>query len=229
MERRSFLGALTAASLGVVLEGSFTECAPAQNTAQGVASAGQATKIGDFPRNSTIMLVHAAWADGYCWSNIVLPLERRGLKVICAPIPLTSLTSDATALSVALERTSGPGGTRLFGRRNRRGEGRAGQVASLRRGAGAGRGRDGCEGLLSRHTESGSTQDGSRFPRPCMDARRRVPPGARTEGVARSGKDRGILATPDFSSLHSRAGTDATLEIKAVVVLGRRRRPHDQS
>jgi len=58
--------------------------------------------------NSTIVLVHAAWADGYCWSNIVLPLERRGLKVICAPIPLTSLTNDTTALSSALERTTGP-------------------------------------------------------------------------------------------------------------------------
>jgi pimeloyl-ACP methyl ester carboxylesterase len=53
-------------------------------------------------------LVHAAWADGSCWSNIVLPLEQRGLKVICAPIPLTSLTNDAAALSRALERTSGP-------------------------------------------------------------------------------------------------------------------------
>jgi pimeloyl-ACP methyl ester carboxylesterase len=37
-----------------------------------------------------------------------VPLERRGLKVICAPIPLTSLTNDATALSWALERTGGP-------------------------------------------------------------------------------------------------------------------------
>ena len=64
--------------------------------------------MGEFPENSTIVLVHAAWADGYCWSNIVPPLERRGLEVICAPIPLTSLTSDATALSWALERTSGP-------------------------------------------------------------------------------------------------------------------------
>ena len=109
MERRSFLAALTATSLGVVLKGSFTECAPAQNTAQSVASVpGQATKMGEFPQNSTIVLVHAAWADGYCWSNIVLPLERRGLEVICAPIPLTSLTSDANAVTGALERTSGP-------------------------------------------------------------------------------------------------------------------------
>jgi pimeloyl-ACP methyl ester carboxylesterase len=109
MERRSFLGALTTASLGVVFDGSFTESARAQNTAPGVASLpGRAAKIGEFPQNSTIVLVHAAWADGYRWSNIVLPLERRGLKVICAPIPLTSLTNDATALSWALERTSGP-------------------------------------------------------------------------------------------------------------------------
>jgi pimeloyl-ACP methyl ester carboxylesterase len=100
MERRSFLGALTAASL-VALESSFVGSARAQNTTQ-------AAKTSEFPQNSTIMLVHAAWADGYCWSNIVLPLERRGLKVMCAPIPLTSLTNDATALSWALERISGP-------------------------------------------------------------------------------------------------------------------------
>src|SRR5208282_434960 len=109
MERRSFLGALTAASLGVALKGSFTEFGRAQTTGQVVASLpGQVAKMGEFPQNSTIILVHGAWADGYCWSNIVLPLERRGLKVMCAPIPLTSLTNDATALSWALERTSGP-------------------------------------------------------------------------------------------------------------------------
>ena len=36
------------------------------------------------------------------------PLKREGLKVICAPIPLTSLTDDISALGRALERTSGP-------------------------------------------------------------------------------------------------------------------------
>jgi pimeloyl-ACP methyl ester carboxylesterase len=60
------------------------------------------------PQNSTVVLVHGAWADGSCWSNIVLPLERRGLKVICAPIPLTSLTDDISALTRSLERTTGP-------------------------------------------------------------------------------------------------------------------------
>jgi pimeloyl-ACP methyl ester carboxylesterase len=109
MKRRNFLGALTAASLGVALDGSLTEFAQAQNTAHVVASLpGRASDTGEFPQSSTIVLVHAAWADGSCWSNIVLPLEQRGLKVICAPIPLTSLTNDAAALSRALERTTGP-------------------------------------------------------------------------------------------------------------------------
>ncbi len=61
-----------------------------------------------FPQNSTVVLVHGAWADGSCWSNVILPLERHGLKVICAPIPLTSLTDDVGALNRALERTRGP-------------------------------------------------------------------------------------------------------------------------
>jgi pimeloyl-ACP methyl ester carboxylesterase len=109
MERRTFLSALTATSLGVVLKGSFSEIARAQNTTQaGAGLPGHASSVSEFPQSSTIILVHAAWADGSCWSNIILPLEQRGLHVICAPIPLTSLTNDAAALSWVLERTSGP-------------------------------------------------------------------------------------------------------------------------
>ena len=61
-----------------------------------------------FPRDSAIILVHGAWADGSCWRNVIVPLQQRGLHVICAQIPMTSLTNDASALSWALERTSGP-------------------------------------------------------------------------------------------------------------------------
>jgi pimeloyl-ACP methyl ester carboxylesterase len=64
--------------------------------------------MNSFPRNSAIVLVHGAWADGSCWTDVVLPLERQGFEVICAPIPLTSLTDDAAALTRVLERTSGP-------------------------------------------------------------------------------------------------------------------------
>jgi hypothetical protein len=50
----------------------------------------------------SIFLTDAAFCDSK------MPLEQRGLRVICAPIPMTSLTDDATALSQALDRTNGP-------------------------------------------------------------------------------------------------------------------------
>jgi pimeloyl-ACP methyl ester carboxylesterase len=59
-------------------------------------------------KNVTAVLVHAAWADGSCWSNVILPLRNQGLQVTAAPIPLTSLSDDAAALQRAIERTSGP-------------------------------------------------------------------------------------------------------------------------
>jgi pimeloyl-ACP methyl ester carboxylesterase len=109
MERRRFLGALTAASLGAALDGSLSKFARAQNTAQAAAALPQhPSKTAEFPQNSTIILVHGAWADGSCWRNVILPLEKQGLHVICAPIPLTSLTNDTAALSWALEPTIGP-------------------------------------------------------------------------------------------------------------------------
>jgi pimeloyl-ACP methyl ester carboxylesterase len=61
-----------------------------------------------FPENSAIVLVHGAWADGSCWRNIIAPLQQHGVHVICAPLPMTSLTDDAAALSRVLERTTGP-------------------------------------------------------------------------------------------------------------------------
>ena len=56
----------------------------------------------------SVVLVHGAWADGSCWSNVILPLRRQGLHVTAAPIPLTSLTDDTVALQRVIERTPGP-------------------------------------------------------------------------------------------------------------------------
>lgn len=56
----------------------------------------------------TVVLVHGAWADGSCWSNVILPLRGHGLKVTTAPIPLTSLTDDAATVRRVMERTAGP-------------------------------------------------------------------------------------------------------------------------
>jgi pimeloyl-ACP methyl ester carboxylesterase len=64
--------------------------------------------MSSFAQNATAVLVHGAWADGSCWRNIILPLRNEGLKVTCAPIPLTSLTDDIAAIQQVLERTSGP-------------------------------------------------------------------------------------------------------------------------
>ncbi len=108
MERRKFLGALTTASLGIAFDGPLTEFARATNTGRGEQVSKSSSKTGEFPQDSTIVLVHAAWADGSCWSNVVVPLQRHGLHVVCAPIPMTSLADDAAALSRALERTTGP-------------------------------------------------------------------------------------------------------------------------
>ena len=64
--------------------------------------------MNSLPQGSTIVLVHGAWADGSCWRDVILPLERQGLNVVCAPIPLTSLSDDVCALTRVLGRTSGP-------------------------------------------------------------------------------------------------------------------------
>ena len=64
--------------------------------------------MSSFAHNATIVLVHGAWADGSCWQNVILPLSKEGLRVTCAPLPLTSLSDDIAALQRVLDRTDGP-------------------------------------------------------------------------------------------------------------------------
>ena len=59
-------------------------------------------------RNITVIAVHGAWADGSSWKEVILPLEREGVRVVAAPIPLTSFSDDTMALKRALVRTEGP-------------------------------------------------------------------------------------------------------------------------
>lgn len=56
----------------------------------------------------TVVVAHGAWADGSSWQAVVGPLERQGLKVVAAPLPLTSLSDDAAALKRTIARTQGP-------------------------------------------------------------------------------------------------------------------------
>jgi pimeloyl-ACP methyl ester carboxylesterase len=61
-----------------------------------------------FPENSTVVLVHGAWADGSSWQEVILPLNKQALHVVAAPLPLTSLSDDIVALNRAIARTNGP-------------------------------------------------------------------------------------------------------------------------
>lgn len=61
-----------------------------------------------FSQNSTIVLVHGAWADGSSWKDVVLGLGREGVRALAAPIPLTSLADDVATLKRTMARTEGP-------------------------------------------------------------------------------------------------------------------------
>src|SRR5271170_4760201 len=55
----------------------------------------------------TVVLVHGAWAECASWAQVILPLQRQGLDVVCAPIPLTTLSDDVGALDRVLVRIAG--------------------------------------------------------------------------------------------------------------------------
>jgi len=57
---------------------------------------------------ATVVLVHAAWADGSSWNKVTEELHRKGLKVLAAQIPLTSLADDVASLQRVLLQQEGP-------------------------------------------------------------------------------------------------------------------------
>ncbi|HXY31981.1 MAG TPA: alpha/beta hydrolase [Gemmatimonadaceae bacterium] len=90
IDRRTMIGSLAAASLGAFLDTRIAGAMSLQSA------------------RPTVVLVHGAWADGSNWQHIILPLERHGVTVTCAQIPLTSLSDDVAALQRTLERATGP-------------------------------------------------------------------------------------------------------------------------
>jgi pimeloyl-ACP methyl ester carboxylesterase len=58
--------------------------------------------------NVSAVLVHGAWADGSSWTKVIGPLAAEGVRVIAAPLPLTSFAEDTAALERTLERATGP-------------------------------------------------------------------------------------------------------------------------
>jgi pimeloyl-ACP methyl ester carboxylesterase len=58
--------------------------------------------------NVSVVLAHGAWADGSSWGRVIAALDADRMKVLAAPLPLTSLADDVAALDRSIERTSGP-------------------------------------------------------------------------------------------------------------------------
>jgi pimeloyl-ACP methyl ester carboxylesterase len=58
--------------------------------------------------NVNVVLVHGAWADGSSWAKVIAPLAAEGVRLLAAPLPLTSFAEDTAAVERTLERASGP-------------------------------------------------------------------------------------------------------------------------
>jgi pimeloyl-ACP methyl ester carboxylesterase len=59
-------------------------------------------------KNATVVLVHGAWADGSSWGTVINGIAEQGLGVVCAPLPLTSLGDDISAVRRIVARAEGP-------------------------------------------------------------------------------------------------------------------------
>ena len=55
-----------------------------------------------------VVLVHGAWADGSCWSQVIALLEAKGLHVVAVQNPLTSFADDVAATKRVIALQDGP-------------------------------------------------------------------------------------------------------------------------
>ena len=58
--------------------------------------------------NVNVVLVHGAWADGSSWAKVIGPLAAQTVRVLAAPLPLTSFAEDTAAVERTLERVRDP-------------------------------------------------------------------------------------------------------------------------
>jgi len=45
--------------------------------------------------DASVVLVHGAWADGSSWRKVIDPLIAEHIRVVAAPLPLTTLADDS--------------------------------------------------------------------------------------------------------------------------------------
>src|SRR5580704_17653904 len=55
-----------------------------------------------------VVLVHGAWADGSCWTDVIERLQADGYTVTAPQFPESSLADDVARLRQVLDRQDGP-------------------------------------------------------------------------------------------------------------------------
>jgi pimeloyl-ACP methyl ester carboxylesterase len=58
--------------------------------------------------STNVVLVHGAWADGSCWSDVIGRLQADGYHVTAVQLPETSLADDVARVRQVLARQDGP-------------------------------------------------------------------------------------------------------------------------
>jgi pimeloyl-ACP methyl ester carboxylesterase len=93
MDRRSFAAVLTLGSAAAL---------------SGARSASAAPPPDSSPRARNVVLVHGAYADGSCWSDVIPYLQARGLNVASVQNPLRTLDEDCDFARRTLALMDGP-------------------------------------------------------------------------------------------------------------------------
>jgi pimeloyl-ACP methyl ester carboxylesterase len=58
--------------------------------------------------NTTVVLVHGAFAESASWAGVIAALQKKGVTAIATPNPLRSVTTDAANVRAALKSIGGP-------------------------------------------------------------------------------------------------------------------------
>jgi pimeloyl-ACP methyl ester carboxylesterase len=65
-------------------------------------------RIPEMNARSNIILIHGAWAEGSCWSDVIQRLQADGYHVTAPQFPLTALADDVARLRQVLDLQDGP-------------------------------------------------------------------------------------------------------------------------
>ena len=93
MDRRSFAVAVTVGSAAALI---------------GARPASAAPPPDPLPKARNVVLVHGAYADGSCWSDVIPYLQARGLNVASVQNPLRTLDEDCEFARRTLALMDGP-------------------------------------------------------------------------------------------------------------------------